>query len=72
MKRSVGLLGGALALAAAVFWGTMLTESPKSEAETMIKFDSHEALATASKDAPTQDASAVACAYVLTDGYRCN
>jgi hypothetical protein len=72
MKKSLGLLVGALILATAAFWATLVTDPPKTEAETIGKYDVGEALKTASSGAPLQDAGVIACTYVLTDGHRCN
>ena len=72
MSKLLGLFVAAFALAAVAFWATMLTDPSKTEAETRAAFDVSEALKTASKNAPTQDASVVACTYVLTDGHRCD
>ena len=59
-------------LAAAAFWATMATTSPKTEASITDKFDINETLRTSSRDVPVQDASVIACTYVLTEGHRCN
>ena len=70
--KLVGLSGTALVLATAAFWATLVTDPPKTEAETMIPFDVNVALKTAPKDAPIQEAGMIACTFILTDGHRCN
>ncbi len=71
MSRLLGLSVAAFALAAAAFWATLVTNPPKTEAETAA-FDIDVALKAAPKNAPLQDAGAIACTYVLTDGHRCD
>lgn len=69
--RGTSLLAAACALAAAAFWTALVAEPPKTEAETLAKFDIGETLRTAWRDASIQDAGVVGCTYVLTDGHRC-
>ena len=68
----LGFSLSAVMLAAAAFWATMVTTPPKTEAGITDKFDINETLRTASRDVPVQDASVIACTYVLTEGHRCN
>ena len=70
--RLLGLSGAAFVLAIATFWATLVTNPPKTEAETMIPFDVHAVLKTAPKDAPIQEAGVIACTFILADGHRCN
>ena len=70
--RLLGLSGTAFVLATAAFWATLVTDPPKTEAETMIPFDINVALKTAPQDAPIQDGSVIGCTFILTDGHRCN
>ena len=70
--RLLGFSGAAFVLATATFWATLVTDPPKTEAESMIPFDINETLRTASEDAPIQDGSVIACTFILTDGHRCN
>ena len=72
MKGLLGMSVAAFALAAAAFWATMLTDPPKTEAGITDKFDINNTLQSAAKDASVQDASVIACTYVLTEGHRCN
>lgn len=71
MRRWLSLSIAAAALAAVAFWATLVTDPPKTEAETIAKFDIGEALNSARQDVPIQDAGAIGCTYVLTDGHRC-
>ncbi len=72
MKKFLGMSVAAFALATAAFWATMLTDPPKSEADTIVRFDVNKALQDAPKDAPIQNANVVACTYVLADFQHCN
>jgi hypothetical protein len=72
MSKLLGLFVAAFAVAAVAFWAAMLTDPPKTEAQTRSAFDVSETLKTAAKDAPTQDAGVIACTYVLRDGHRCD
>ena len=68
----LGLSMSAVMLGVATFWATMVTSPPKTEADITDKFDINDTLRTASKDVPVQDASMIACTYVLTEEHRCN
>lgn len=72
MSRFIGLSVAASALAAVAFWATLITDPPKTEAETMVRYDVAEALKAASRDAPVQGAGVIACTYVMTDRHRCD
>ena len=72
MKRLLGLSVAAFAIATAAFWATMLTDPPKTEAGVTDKFDINNTLQSAPKNVLIQDASVIACTYVLTDEHRCN
>lgn len=72
MYKLLGLSAGAIALAVAAFWATLVSDPPKTEAEAIAKFDIGETLKTARQDASIQDASVIGCAYVLKDGHRCD
>ena len=68
----LGVFAAAFGLATAVFWATMLTSPPVTEATTVRGITSAEIERAAPKDAPIQDARAIACTYVLTDGHDCH
>ncbi len=68
----LGLSISVVMLAAAAFWATILTAPRTTEAARPATMDLVEILRTAPKDAPIQDASVIACTYVLTEGHRCN
>ena len=68
----LGMSAAAFGLAAAVFWATVLSSPPVTEATTVRGITSAEIERSAPKDAPVQDARVIACTYVLTDGHSCN
>ena len=72
MYKLLGMSVAAFALATAAFWATMLTDPPKTEAGITDKFEINDTLRTAPRDVAIQDASVIACTYVLTEGHRCN
>jgi hypothetical protein len=72
MYKLLGLSASAIALAAVTFWATLVTDPPKTEAETTAKFDIGETLKTARQDASIQDTNVIGCTFVLTDGHRCD
>ncbi len=54
------------------FWSATLTGVPAATASVATTFDINAALRAAPADAPVQNASAIGCTYVLTDGHRCD
>jgi len=54
------------------FWSATLTDVPAATASVATTFDINAALRAAPADAPVQNASAIGCTYVLTDGHRCD
>ena len=68
----LSVFAAAFVLATAAFWATMLTDPPKTEAGITDRFDINDTLGNAPKDAAVQDASVIACTYVLTEGHRCH
>ena len=71
-RSKLGMFAVAFALATAVFWATMLTSPPVTEATTIRGIMSAEIERSAPKNVPIQDANVIACTYVLTEGHRCN
>jgi len=68
----LGMFVAAFGLATAVFWATMLTSPPVTEATTTSGIMSAEIERSAPKNVPIQDAGVIACTYVLTDGHNCH
>ena len=71
-RGKLGMFAAAFALATAAFWATMLTSPPTTEATPISGIMSAEIERSAPKNVPIQDASVIACTYVLTEGHRCN
>ena len=71
-RGRLGMFAAAFGLATAAFWATMLTSPPVTEATTISGITSAEIERSAPKDVPIQEASVIACTYVLTDEHHCN